>query len=148
MLVFIMLVYMSRIYFGTYWVSYIKYGIVIYWGNLFVWGDSWHDSILSGIVMISGTPYLFTSFYSVCLEKTCRDRLCVSALRSGFPSWLNECRGSWDWLVGCAEFPLSDSRARKPRRSLIWLVAAFSKYEFGCSTVSPLRTEEERPITV
>lgn len=60
-------------------------------------------------------------------------------------SWVS---GLLDWLMGCAEFPLSGLGARKPRWSLIWLVAAFSKYEFGYSTVSPLRKGEEKIITL
>lgn len=40
LLILIMLVYMSGIYFGTYQASYIKYGIVIYCVFLCVWGDS------------------------------------------------------------------------------------------------------------
>lgn len=59
---------MSGIYFGTYQASYIKYGIVIYCVFLSVWGDSWHESILWDIMMISGMPYLFTVF-TVCVYK-------------------------------------------------------------------------------
>lgn len=63
-------------------------------------------------------------------------------------SVLIQCMSGLPRLVGCAEFPLSDSGARKPRRSLIWLGAAFSKYEFGGSTVSSLRKGEGQTITI
>lgn len=115
----------------------------------------WFICFLSGIHPVRyddiSMPYLFTVL-TVCVfrrKKARCDPLLCRPLRSGFPSRVSVCRGCWDWLVGCTELPLSDSGARKLRRSLIWLVAAFSKYEFGCSTVSPLRKErEEKPITL
>lgn len=127
----------------------MKYGIDICSGRLFVQGDSFTVSWIHPVLYHNAIWHGFFVYciYCVCLEEK-RPRVTTSLrqpLRSSFPPWLTGvCRCCWDWLVGCAEFPLLDSGARKPRQSLIWLVAAFSKYESGCSTVSPLRKGRRR----
>lgn len=133
-------------WFWTHWASHMKCGIVIVSlyrtiHLLIVMNPScevlwWHLACLLCLLCLL---YVFRRKKPVVTTFLCRP------LGQAFhpDSWVS---GLLGWLMGCAEFPLSGLGARKPRWSLIWLVAAFSKYEFGYSTVSPLRKGEEEKI--